>query len=180
MDLTVRIDGLMHEGSFKNLVTWKDQAGEHIVGLSETGIHHSKKFKHESDGADAELFAYHYLVTPEGPKLAWKIYDYINDCPVDIEASFVSPPVVTDLNKDGIAEIWVIYKTVCHGDVSPLNLKIIMYESSKKFAMRGETKVQLGEGKTEGGNYSFDKAFTDGPKEFRTYAKTLWDTYVVQ
>lgn len=180
MDLTVPVTGLNHEGTFRNLASWKDGAGEHIAGTAETGIHVNPKFKHESDGQDAELFAYHYIKTSEGFKQLWKIYDYIKNCPVDIEASFLGPPVVTDLNKDGVAEIWIAYKTACHGDVSPVNLKIIMYEDIKKFAMRGRNKVDLGRGKTEGGNFLFDKAFNEGPKEFRDYAKKLWDKHVSQ
>lgn len=180
MDMSVEHTGLAHEGTFKNLITWKDKAGEHIVGTSETGIHVSQKFRHESEGQDAELFAYHYLKTPDGLKQTWRIYDYISNCPVDIEASFVTPPLVTDLDKNGLAEIWVIYKTACHGDVSPVTLKIIMYEDLKKFAMRGQSKVDVGQGKTEGGNFSFDKAFSEGPDAFRSYAKKLWEKHVIQ
>lgn len=180
MDMSVEHTGLTHEGTFKNLITWKDKEGEHIVGTSETGSYVSQKFKHESEGQDAELFAYHYLKTPEGMKQTWRIYDYVSNCPLDIEASFVTPPLVTDLDKNGLAEIWVMYKTACHGDVSPVSLKIILYEGMKKFAMRGQSKVQLGEGKTEGGNFSFDKAFNEGPEQFRSYAKNLWEKYVNQ
>lgn len=180
LDMTVKVEGLPHEGTSKNIITWKDRAGEHYVLTSETGVYQSKKFKHESDGSDAELFAYHYITTTEGPKQVWKIYDYVSDCPVDIEASFVAPPVVTDIDQDGVAEIWVIYQTACHGDVSPVSLKIILYEDTKKSAMRGQSKVQIGDGKTEGGNYTFDKAFNEGPKAFRDYAKTLWEKYVVR
>jgi hypothetical protein len=180
VDMTVPVAGLPHEGVAKNILTWEDRFGKHFVLTSETGIHQSKKFKHESDGSDAEIFAYHYISTAEGPKQIWKIYDYVKDCPVDIVASFTAPPVVTDIDNDGLAEIWVIYATACHGDVSPVNLKIILYEDTKKFAVRGQSRVDLGLGKTEGGDYTFDKAFSEGPKAFRVYAKTLWDKYVEQ
>ena len=73
----------------------------------------------------------------------WKVYDYIDDCPVDIVASFVKNTFkITDLDNNGVAEIWLMYKTVCHGDVSPSEMKIIMYQGNQKFAMRGENKVQ--------------------------------------
>lgn len=180
LDMTVPVVGLPYEGVVKNILTWEDRFGKHFVLTSETGIHQNKKFKHESDGSDAELFAYHYISKAEGPKQIWKIYDYVKDCPVDIAASFPGPPVVTDIDKDGLAEIWIVYTTACHGDVSPVSLKIILYEDTKKFAMRGQSRVDLGLGKTEGGDYTFDRAFSEGPKEFRVYAKALWDKYVDQ
>lgn len=117
------------EGKVKTAVRWTDNLEDNIVITSETGIYQSKKVKHPNDGADAELFAFHFIVSKNEAKQTWKVYDFINDCPVDIEATFIKNTFqVTDLNKDGIAEIWLMYKTVCHGDVSPSNMKIIMYQ----------------------------------------------------
>jgi hypothetical protein len=62
-------------------------------------------------------------------------------------ASFVKNTFkINDLDHNGIAEIWLMYKIVCHGDVSPCEMKIIIYEEKQKIAMRGENKVQIGIG----------------------------------
>jgi hypothetical protein len=104
----------------------------------------------------------------------WKVYDFIQDCGLDIEASFIKNTLrLTDLNHDGIGEVWLMYKTVCHGDVSPFEMKIIMYQGQQKFARRGHNKVQLGKTEVDGGDYKFDKAFTDGPGTFREYKLKL-------
>lgn len=179
--------GIEYEGKIKSIIEYTDKLGDNIVIATETGIYRSNKFKHESDGADAELFAYHYLVDKKGNAVqTWRVYDFISDCPVDIEASFLKNGIqVTDLNKDGVAEVWMIYKTVCHGDVSPCTMKIIMYQGNHKYAMRGENKVF---GYTDddskehyiGGEYEYDKAFINGPKAFRDYAKQMWDNNVMQ
>ena len=178
--------GIKYEGKIKSAVRWVDSLGDNVVILTETGIYQSKKFKHENDGADAELFAYHFTVKNDSASLTWRVYDFISDCPVDIEASFIKNTFqVTDLDSNGIAEIWLMYKTVCHGDVSPCNMKIIMYQGYQKYAIRGENKVFVGtddKGNNHylGGEYKFDKAFANGPKVFLEFARKLWNKNIMQ
>lgn len=176
-----------YEGFVKNAVRWKDKLGDNIVLTTETGYHINKKFKHEfEDSSDAELFAYHYIVSANDARQTWRVYDFISDCPVDIVASFVKNTFqVTDLNHNGIAEIWLMYKTVCHGDVSPSDMKVIMYEGNQKYAMRGENKVQVGvhdngENYYLGGEFKMDENFKKGPKVFKDFAQKLWDKNLME
>ncbi|KQO32712.1 hypothetical protein ASF10_21240 [Flavobacterium sp. Leaf82] len=178
---------IKYEGFIKNAVRWKDKLGDNIVITTETGIYTSKKFKHEAeDSSDAELFAYHYIISNNEVKQTWKVYDYISDCPVDIVASFVKNTFkVTDLDNNGIAEVWLMYKTVCHGDVSPSNMKIIMYEGNNKYAMRGENKVQVGSDENDkksfiGGKFKMDENFKKAPKTFKDYAENLWNDNLME
>lgn len=186
LDLTKLPKGIKYEGKIKTAVHWVDSLGYNISILTETGIHQSKKFKHVNDGVDAELFAYHFIVKGDRAYQTWRVYDFISDCPVDIEAEFIKNSFqVTDLNKDGISEIWIMYKIVCHGDVSPCDMKIIMYHGQQKFAMRGQNKVFGGtddNGKNQyiGGDYKYDKAFADGLKEFLEFAQKLWEKNIMQ
>lgn len=181
LDLTKLPKGIKYEGKIKTAVRWVDSLGDNVAISTETGIYQSKKFKHENNGADAELFTYHYLVKGDIAYQTWRVYDFISDCPVDIEAKFVKNSFqVTDLNQDGIGEIWILYKIVCHGDVSPCDMKIIMYHGQQKYAMRGQNKVQISDKEFYGGDYKFDKAFNDGPKEFLEFAKKLWDENIMQ
>lgn len=174
---------MVFEGKIAALTQWQDKDGQHIVVTTETGIYTSAKFKHENEGLDAELFAYHYLfnTTEKKYKLAWKVYDYISDCPVDIEASFIKDTFqVTDLDHDNVAEVWLMYKKTCHGDVSPCEMKIIMYEGKQKYAMRGENKIRVSETEFIGGDYKQDGAFLKGPKAFQKFAQALWSKNVLQ
>ena len=172
---------IKYEGFIKNAVRWKDKSGDNIVITTETGIYHNEQLKHEfEDGSDAELYAYHFTLSNNVATQTWRVKDFIADCPVDITASFVKNTFkITDLNKNGIAEVWLMYKTVCHGDVSPSNMKIIMYERNNKYAMRGENKVQVGSDVNDkasfiGGEYKLDANFKNGPKIFKQYAQNLW------
>lgn len=186
IDSTQFPKSIKYEGFIKNAVRWKDKSGDNIVITTETGYHINKKFVHESDGSDAELFAYHYIISGNQAKQTWKVYDYISDCPVDLVASFVKNTFqVTDLNNNGIAETWLMYKTVCHGDVSPCDMKIIMYEGTTKYAMRGENKVAVGLDDNDqeqyiGGEYKMDDNFKKGPKPFKEFAQKLWNDNLIE
>jgi hypothetical protein len=131
--------GLKYVGQVANAVQWTDALGENIVIITETG----EKPGMSGDSRDAELYAYHYLLRGDSRTLTWKLFDYVKGCPVDIKASFIrSGFAVTDLDKDNIAEVWLMYNTACRGDVSPANMKVIVYEGVRKYAMRGRNKCE--------------------------------------
>lgn len=73
-----------------------------------------------------------------------------------------------------------MYKTVCHGDVSPSNMKIIMYENNKKYAVRGTSRVKVSVNQYEGGEYTFDESFKQGSEIFRNYALQLWKKNLIE
>lgn len=97
---------IQYKGKIKNAISWNDKMGENIVLTCETGQYENKNS--ENEGRDAELFAYHYIISRNQTTQNWRIYDYIRDCPVDIEANFIKNTLhVTDLNNDGIGEICI-------------------------------------------------------------------------
>lgn len=166
-----------YEGKIKEAIGWTDKLGDNILLTTETGKFPTKGL---AEGQDAELYAYHFLLIQDSLKSTWRIYDYIKACNLDMEARFVNSSLsLTDLNNDKIAEIWVVYRLSCHGDVSPSVMKVIMYQGKKKFAMRGNTKLKIGE-EFQGGDYAFDNSFVTGPKEFKEFAKQLWNKNVMQ
>lgn len=185
LDLAKLPKGIKYEGKIVTAVRFTDNAGDNIVITTETGVFNSTKFK-EENGDDAELFAYHFIIKNDSVKLLWKVYDYVSDCYVDIEASFIKNTFqVTDLNKDGVAEIWLMYKIACRGDASPADMKIIMYQAQQKYAMRGQNKVidgvdEKGNKYYLGGEYKFDPAFQTAPKEFTEFAEKLWNKNIMQ
>ena len=170
LDITDLPSNIKYEGKIKEAVRWTDNLGDNIVITTETGYYQSKK------GNSAELFAYHFIVSNDTVKQTWKVYDFFHDCPTDMYVNFLKNTFeVTDLNNDGVAEIWMMYKTSCCGGVDPGDMKIIMYHGQQKFAMRGLYQVQVSDTDFIGGDYKFDRAFMDGPTEFKDFAKNLWD-----
>jgi len=165
-------------GHVLEVINYTDIEGEHLVFTTETGVTASKK----TDGIDglreAEINAYNYVIGSNTPKLIWKVHDFVAPCPVEVLLNYVPNTfAVTDLDNDGKAEVWLMYKAACNGDVAPLVMKVIMYQSTKKYAMRGETKTQTMNNPVHyggSGTYTFDAAFKTGPDAFRQYAEALW------
>ena len=171
---------IQYKGNIVEAVRWTDNTGDNIVILTATDKTQSKNAPDDSY-SDGALYAYHYLVSGDSTKLTWKVHDYVKECPVDMFLYFLDKTfAVTDLNKDGKAEVWIMYKVSCQGDVSPIPMKIIMYQDNKKFAVRGTTKVKVSATDYMGGEYSFDEAFKYAPVEFRQYAEKLWKEHKVE
>jgi hypothetical protein len=167
---------IKYTGKIIDAITWEDGLGKNLVLTNETETVLNKEYEEYK----FEIYAYHYLLINNKPKFVWKIYDFISDCPTDHKAEFIKNTLsVTDINNDGIAEIWVMYLITCHGDVSPDEMKIIMYQGNQKYAMRGENKVNI-PGYSSGGQYTFDKEFLKAPKAFKDYAIKLWKKNILQ
>ena len=166
---------IQYTGNIVQAVRWTDNTGDNIVLLTVTDKTQSKNAP--DDGyIDGALYAYHFLASGDSVRQTWKTYDYVKECPVDMFLYFVDKTfAMTDLNKDGKAEVWIMYKVSCQGDVSPVPMKIIMYQDNQKFAARGTTKVP-----SMGGDFTFDKAFKNAPAEFRQYAENLWKEHEVE
>lgn len=173
MDMKDLPKGIKYIGKIIQSQRWIDKEGDNIIITTETG---GQRY-----GTDADLYAYHFVITNNEAKTSWTVHDYIHDCPVDYEAKFIKNTLqITDLNHNGIGEVWLMYKTACHGDVSPSDMKIIMYEGKSVYKMTGKNKVEIGPGEFYGGEYKFNKSFEDGPKEFKSYAKNLWGKNIIQ
>ena len=166
---------ITYKGKIMNAIKWVDKAGENIVITTETGYFHNDSSKYD-DSSDAEIYAYHYLIKDRKSILTWDLYDYIKDCEFDIYAAYIKKTLqVTDLDSNGIGEVWLVYKMTCTSDVSPYTMKIILYEGDKKYVMRGKNKVKISDREFTGGEYAFDKTFYKAPKEFKEFAKELWN-----
>lgn len=162
-----------------NVAKFIDSNGEHLVITTETGVTQNKTG--DGDGRNAELYAYQYLVKGTTYTPEWQVHDFEKDCQLDIEAQFVPNTfAITDLDKNGIAEVWLMYRTTCRGDISPSDQKIIMYEGKKKFAARGTCKVKVSATAYDGGSYTFDAAFKAAPDVFRKYASALWQKNLME
>ncbi len=169
---------IAYVGQIKNAVQWTDSTGQHIVITTETGVTPSKSVPRYRDAA---LYAFHYVETGDSLKLIWKMQDYIKECDVDVEVTYIKNSfAVTDLDKNGKAEIWLLYKLGCRGGVDPEDMKMMMYEGEKKYAIRGSTKIKFSETDFEGGEYKLDEAFKKAPEAFQKYAKQLWEKNKMQ
>jgi hypothetical protein len=169
-----------YKGQFRKAFSWNDKQGKNVVVFSESGIDSKYDKEADMDIKNGEIYAACFIISGESATQTWKMLDFERNCPFDIEAAFRQDALqITDLDKNGTAEVWVLYRTACRSDVSPLNMKIIMYEGKQKYAMRGQTKVQISEHDYFGGNYTLDPAFQKAPKAFRDFGDALWKKNVM-
>lgn len=164
-------------GNIANSVKWTDGQGEHYVISTKTDEYASKT-KGSEDLINAELYVYHYVLKNNDTKLLWKIFDFNKECEFDLYLKFIDNSFqVTDLDKNGVAEVWIMYENQCTSDVSPAPTKIIMYEGIKKYAIRGLNRVKMSENEFIGGQYNLDNNFKNGNALFRKFGIELWETH---
>ena len=164
--------GIRLQANLAGALRWTDKQGTHVVVATETGEMASVE---ATGGRSMGLAAQHWLVRGGGVLPTWLVTDGERQCPVDIAANFLPNTLaVTDLNRDGVGEVWLMYTTACHGDVSPQTVKVIMYQGAQKYAMRGQSRIRISATEYEGGSYQFDYPFRNAPPEFKAYAQALW------
>lgn len=164
------------EGIPVKALRFADRDGEHTVLYTITKEKQSKAGSEDGDICRSQdLNVYRYTKENGTWKRKWRIYDFVQDCPYGLTLGYVPPMLqVTDLDGNGSAEIWSGYVTHCSSDVSPIPMKLIMYEKGVKYAVRGKSRCRISDNQYEGGSFTPDKAFKKGPKVFLNYAVTLF------
>ncbi len=176
---------IRYQGEVVAGARWLDKNGENLLLLCESGPLKSPiQELGEDDAKDARLYGYHYVKNKDRYQLLWKLYDYMNFCRFDLSAVFIRKSlIITDLDGNGIAESTFIYRLGCRSDIHPLQLKLIMHEGPAKYALRGETLVNVGAppgggpDRMVGGLNKIDPAFRRAPKVFLDHALKQWKTY---
>jgi hypothetical protein len=192
-------------GKIRQAWTWKDSLGENILVLSVKGPYDAKGADGE-DGQSSELYAKHFAKKMGDYALIASITDAEKVCPFDITTEFIpGSTTVTDLDKDGIAEIKLQYALACRSDVSPATMKLVMFEDGNKHSLTGnrwlryspdfkfnvtEKDVNLDslpplKDETETmlrtfGRYENEKEFARASPEFIRYARKEWLKYVME
>ena len=168
-------------GPLLKKISYTDTLGTHTVILTQTEVFSTTPNSSDPDFicGNQEINAYGYLSSMENakPSLSWRMHDLVHDCEASASCEFAGvSPQVTDLDGNGVSEVWLVYYIGCRGDVSPIGMKILMYENGKKYAMRGETFVHA-DGMDLGGRYKADEAFASSAPVFRQYADQLWQKW---
>ncbi|HTK20039.1 MAG TPA: hypothetical protein VL442_11015 [Mucilaginibacter sp.] len=166
---------MKYKGGFRDAVQYTDKDGTHTVITTEAML--SSPSDDNESVYTGYLHAFNYLQTGNTVTLVWQMNDLAGPCGPDQDTRFHAGSLdVTDLDKNGVCEVWLVYRVSCHGYQTPSPMKVIMHEGVKKYAMRGTTKLKLKVTPPQymGGDYTFDAAFDTAPESFRAYAKQLW------
>ena len=179
-----------YDGKLVNGAHWKDKNGEQWVILTETGEIEEKKGKTDTSGhmveppsTRAEAYAY-FWVKKQDAYIAYRQDMWIEKCgPFDVLASFHKNGfTITDVDKNGWAEVTLTYIHYCRSDVSPYDLTLRMIEREKLFEMHGTAELKMGQSKD-----AFvikatrkDGNFTKAPAAFKTHIDQIWEKVKVE
>lgn len=171
--------GITYQGKPVQAVQFQDGSGTFIALTTQTG---AQPQKGDDEFKQAHLYGYVFqLKGSTSPTLLWQLHDMVTECNLDMVAGFVPGSLtVTDLDKNGKAEVWVVYRLSCRGDVSPSELKIIMHEGVKKYAIRGEGRLKVANVLQPDGGVINSDDFKKGPVPFLQYARGMWNKYVIE
>ena len=158
-------------------IPFEDKFGKNTLILTETKRYKSTaeelKLDNKTDCEycrSKEIYAYLY----RGKNKIWQVRDFVHNCEDNMEVEFIEKAIsITDIDKNGVKEVWLPYTLFCKKDLTPSTMKIIIYEDKTKYAIRGQTKI-CAKNYSEGGNYKLDKAL-EKTKNFKKYAINLWN-----
>ena len=169
------LSGINYTGSVVAGAKWEDSKGLNLVVITETSE------KKDGDSKSKELYGYHYIIKGYEAKLLWQITDFVKKCDFDVTLSYIpNSLLITDLDDNGIGESLFLYKLSCRSDVSPNGLKLMMHEGGKKYAIRGETKIKIGDEPPYGGETKIDPSFDGASKSFLDWAKKQWEKFQME
>jgi hypothetical protein len=161
------------KGNVQDGASWQDKDGEQMVILTQTENVIGNGTQKQS------LYAYCFIKSPAGWQKKWQVQDDITDCEFDALCEHIPGTLaVTDLDSNNIAEASFIYKLGCRSDVSPDGKKLIMYEGTNKYAIRGNTIIIFKQsGEKYGGDKRIDAAFTKATPALLKFANSQWDKF---
>lgn len=151
---------------------WSDKNGENLLVFSRA---ESTRKRGDETERSASLYARHYA----GGKLVREVKDHVARCELDLTLAIVpGSEGATDLDRDEIGEATFAYKLGCRSDVSPLTLKLLVLEGGEKHILRGETRVDVGNGERVGGRHKVDPASFRRAPLLLAHARKVWQAIV--
>ena len=152
---------------------WTDANGENVLVLSQIKEEHFS----DDDGpsSDTRLMVKHFVNEEGNYRLLSEIDERESDCGFENRAAFsVSLLNISDLDKNGVAEIYIVYRMGCTSELSPDQLRLVMFENAKKYSITGTTIADYGDRK-EGGKTFVDPSFEKLTEAQRNEAMRIWE-----
>lgn len=153
-------------GELIDAVAWSDAAGHNVAAFF---------LKIDEKKNTSKLQVTFWSGTPGTKGIVMRtIKDGVSGCDdADMWTKFVPEALkLTDLDEDGYGELTFAYRMTCTTDVSPWSLKLLMLERRDKYVVRGDTRIDAGDGPV-GGEHKADPELNGVPK-FLHHAEQVW------
>ncbi len=189
------------KGNFVSGVRYDDTEGTHFVIQAETNlltpksaVEASKNYELinidgrvdtirniEADFRIKGLFSYHFVVNNDSTVFIWKHLDHMKDCVYNnLTAAYLNKPLITDIDNNGLAEVWLIYQLGCRADNTVgLGMKLVLYQGKEASVIRGIRQPKSSSDATVQDDQSVmpDESFKALHPAIKTYAFELWNKY---
>lgn len=129
---TIRLDGKL-----LNALKYEDLSGDYHFTVYQTGPMNDPR---SEDGIMASLQLALYRSGSTQPIWAYAIAE--GDCPFDLWVG-VDTVTVTDLDKNGIAEVGVVLSHSCRSDVSPGQMQVLIHQSEETYRLAGDRWLSM-------------------------------------
>lgn len=155
-----------HKGKVIGGLRWRDAGGDNMLVQSRVDRDGGE------DGLSVFLYANHFVRDPAGKvKLLREVKDRYENCEFDNMTRFLGDASeVTDLDDDGLGEVWFAYVADCTSDITPLTTKLLALENGDKYIIRGRIDSISG----YPGEKKVDPSLTKGPAAFAAHADAQW------
>jgi len=169
-----------YQGDIVEAYRYYDKTGENIVVLAEGDIMETPENEYGDVEYYKNIYAYRFLNRGNYWEEVWRLYDYSDVCFNHPAAEFIKGSFsLTDLNKDGVAETWIMYIKSCKGDVSPDPMFIIMNDNVRSsYTRSGFTKVVMSDGYEGFMEVGGECEGSDIPSPFVNFAKKMWEKHI--
>lgn len=191
---------IKYKADFQSGQTWTDTQGKHFLVLSQTklivpkiALDAASKFELlnvsgkldtirpvEAYYREQAMYAYHFILKGDSASLVWKNLAVVINCPNQLTLENLCAPIVTDLDADGIAEVWRIYWFGCRvGKAVALNMELVMDEGNSRAMIKGSRSLKYGEKmeKTDGGVMEPDTNYNSLDPKIKAFGLELWQRY---
>lgn len=163
------------------VIQFRDGSGRNLLALKRTESSQLLADSQTESLITLSARLYRRVQPGESLQQVWEIKDWVSCVGLDVSADFIpEATAITDLNDDGRAEVTVAYRLFCGGGVDPKDLKVIMREGERKYAIRGQSTILVDGEAPYGGQREKDTSLSFAPKVFVDHLEKTWQSVHIE
>ena len=157
-------------------VHFRDRDGEGVLVLSRSdGQASDPESEQEVDRVVLKATLYGRTADSDAFKARWQI-EQETTCPgLDLDVDFYTDVSdVSDLNKDGVAEVTVASHAFCGGGIDPHDIAIEMREGQASYTITGQSLITPAGEEPVGGERADSASLKNAPQVLRDHLDAVW------
>jgi hypothetical protein len=178
LSLTALPEGIRYLGKPFQAIKYQDKTGEYLALSSQSITLQQNNGQGGEQLSRIHIYVYR-LRENQQPFNVYQMHDRIVQVAGEVAPGFAPGTFsVTDMDKNGKAELWLGYRLFSLGNTDSSELKIMMLEGTDKYARRGTMPINTSMQDMAGAVTS--DSFAKGPALFARHASYLWNSYTKQ